>query len=132
MKLKRSPCPVACTLDFIGDKWTLLIIRDLSSGKKRYGKLQSSPENIPTNILANRLSRLLENKIITKEAYQNNPVRYEYSLTEKGSELKPILGAMAKWGEKYIEGSKAMIINSAAAGARRASMALTAPVVRAV
>ncbi len=112
IKFERSPCPVACTLDLIGDKWTLLIVRDLYSGKKRYGQFQSSPENIPTNILASRLNRLLENDIIKKEPYQNNPVRYEYSLTEKGSELMPILGAMVKWGEKYIEGSKAMAMNS--------------------
>ena len=112
VKFERSPCPVACTLDLIGDKWSLLIIRDLFSGKKRYGQFQSSPENIPTNILANRLNRLLENDIIKKEPYQNNPVRYEYSLTEKGGELMPILGEMVKWGEKYIEGSKAMIVNS--------------------
>ena len=111
-KFKRSPCPVACTLDLIGDKWTLLIIRDLFSGKKRYGQFQSSPENIPTNILANRLNLLLENEIIIKEPYQNNPVRYEYSLTEKGTELIPILGAMVKWGEKHIEGSNAMAMNS--------------------
>ena len=109
MKFERSPCPVACTLDYLGDKWTLLIVRDLFSGKKKYGEFQNSPENIPSNILANRLSRLLDNKIIIKEPYQNNPVRYEYSLTEKGNELKPVLGAMVKWGEKHIEGSKAMI-----------------------
>jgi len=109
IKFERSPCPVACTLDILGDKWTLIIVRDLVSGKKRYGELQSSPENIPSNILANRLERLLENKILIKEPYQNNPVRYEYSLTDKGNELKPILGAMVKWGEKYIEGSKAMM-----------------------
>src|SRR5438105_4349626 len=54
----RSPCPVACTLDIIGDRWTLLLIRDLLAGKKRYGEFLASPERIPTNILAERLKRL--------------------------------------------------------------------------
>jgi DNA-binding HxlR family transcriptional regulator len=106
---ERSPCPVACTLDILGDKWTLLIIRDLFAGKKRYGEFQDSPENIPSNILANRLNRLLEHQIIFKKPYQNNPVRYEYSLTEKGKELGIILKAMVAWGEKNIAGSKAMM-----------------------
>lgn len=108
-EFERSPCPVACTLDILGDKWTLLVVRDLFTGKKRYGELQKSPENIPSNILANRLGRLLEHQIITKKSYQNNPVRYEYSLTQKGKELRTILNAIVAWGEKSIEGSKAMM-----------------------
>jgi len=108
-EFERSPCPVACTLDILGDKWTLLIVRDLFTGKKRYGEFQDSPENIPSNILANRLGRLFEHQIIIKKPYQNNPVRYEYSLTEKGKELGIILKAIIAWGEKNIEGSKAMM-----------------------
>ncbi|VAW92315.1 Transcriptional regulator, HxlR family [hydrothermal vent metagenome] len=105
----RSPCPVACTLDILGDKWTLLVVRDLFVGKKTYGEFQKSPEKIPTNILADRLKRLLEFGIISKTPYQQNPLRYEYSLTVKGRELGPILKAMVAWGEKHVPGSKALM-----------------------
>ncbi|WP_457664845.1 winged helix-turn-helix transcriptional regulator [Thiolapillus sp.] len=106
---KRSPCPVACTLDILGDKWTLLVIRDLFAGKKTYSELQGSPEKIPTNILADRLKRLVEHEIIAKEPYQTRPVRYQYVLTAKGKELGSVLKAMVRWGEKHIPGSKARI-----------------------
>ena len=107
--LKRSICPVANTLDIIGDKWTLLIIRDLFVGKTTYKAFQESPEGIPTNILADRLKRLELYGIVAKEPYQSNPVRYNYLLTIKGKELEPVLLAMKQWGEKHISGSKAMM-----------------------
>jgi len=103
----RSTCPVACTLDIVGDKWTLLIVRDLFAGKKTYGDFQQSPEKIPTNILADRLKRLQRHGIVTRRPYQERPVRYEYLLTPKGKELGPVLKAMVKWGEKHVPGSKA-------------------------
>ena len=102
---KRSICPVACTLDILGDKWTLLVVRDLIMGKKTYSEFQQSPESIPTNILAERLKRLQAQGVVTKEKYQDRPVRYEYSLTEKGRALGPVLLAMVKWGNRYIEGT---------------------------
>jgi DNA-binding HxlR family transcriptional regulator len=107
---KRSPCPVASTLDIIGDKWTLLVIRDLFAGKKTYSEFQGSPEKIPTNILADRLKRLSEYKIIEKRPYQTHPVRYEYTLTAKGRDLGIVLKAMAHWGETHLPGTKAMIV----------------------
>ncbi len=103
----RSPCPITNTLDLLGDKWTLILIRDLFFGKRTYGDFQSSPEGIPTNILAERLKRLLENGIISKEAYQDRPVRYAYTLTKKGEALGPIVEEIAVWGLKYIEGTEA-------------------------
>jgi len=105
----RSTCPVACTLDIVGDKWTLLIVRDLFAGKKTYGDFQQSPEKIPTNILADRLKRLRRHGIVTRHPYQERPIRYEYLLTPKGKELGPVLKAMVKWGEKHVPGSKAAI-----------------------
>ncbi len=108
-KFKRSPCPVACTLDIIGDKWTLLVVRDLFAGKKTYSEFQGSPENIPTNILADRLKRLLAYDIVIKEPYQMHPVRYEYALTAKGRDLGLLLEAMVHWGEKHVPGSRALI-----------------------
>ena len=102
---KRSPCPVACTLDLLGDKWTLLVVRDLLLGQHTYKSLQMSPERIPSNILADRLKRLEREGIVRKELYQERPPRYEYHLTEKGQELGPVLHAMLTWGSTYVPGT---------------------------
>lgn len=101
----RSPCPVACTLDLLGDKWTLLVVRDLLLGKTTYTEFQRSPEGIPTNILAERLKRLEAAGIIDKSGYQERPVRYAYRLTRKGRDLRSVLSAMIDWGNKYIPGT---------------------------
>lgn len=101
---RRSECPVACTLDVIGDRWTLLVIRDIFKGKKRYNDFLASPERYPTNILANRLKRLEEEAIIEKNLYNEHPPRSEYILTDKGLELGKVLEAMYHWGSKNILG----------------------------
>jgi DNA-binding HxlR family transcriptional regulator len=98
---ERSCCPITNGLDIFGDKWTLLIIRDLMLGKRRYQHLISSPENIASNILADRLKRLQLAGLINRRAYQQNPARYEYVLTEKGKDLKPVLEAIIGWGKKH-------------------------------
>jgi DNA-binding HxlR family transcriptional regulator len=102
----RSPCPIACVLDILGDKWTLLVIRDLLFNKHRFGEFVASPEGIPTNILADRLKRLEAEGIVKKEPYQSNPVRMEYFLTSKGAELGKVLGAMRTWAEHHVAGVK--------------------------
>ena len=102
---KRSPCPVACTLDILGDKWTLLVIRDLFLGKSTYSEFQGSPEKMPTNILAERLKRLERAEILVREQYQQRPARYAYKLTDKGRALGPILAAMGKWANRYVPGT---------------------------
>ncbi len=104
-EFKRSACPVANLLDVLGDKWTLLVIRDLVIGKKTYKEFQDSPEGIPTNILAERLKRLQLANIIERTQYQERPVRYAYSLTDKGRDLQPVLHEMVKWGNKYVPGT---------------------------
>lgn len=104
----RSPCAVANTLDLIGDKWSLLVVRDLFRGLSTYKELQNSPERIPTNILADRLKRLEDSGLIAKSAYQEHPVRYAYRLTEKGKALREVLGAFARWGKKHIPGSRTL------------------------
>jgi DNA-binding HxlR family transcriptional regulator len=101
----RSPCPVAVTLDILGDKWTLLVVRDLFRGLKRYGEFLESPEGIPTNILADRLKRLEKYGVIEKKAYQDNPPRYEYGLTKKGLALGPVLKSIITWANDYIPGT---------------------------
>ena len=100
----RSTCPVARVLDILGDKWTLLVIRDLFLDKHRYGEFVKSPEGIPTNILAERLKRLEAAGIIKKVLYQSNPPRAEYFLTSKGADLGKVLGTMRKWAERHVPG----------------------------
>lgn len=103
---RRSSCPIAGALDLIGDKWTLLVIRDLLFlGNRKFGELQSSPEKIPTNLLSDRLRRLEEHGLVVKEAYQERPPRYEYRLTAKGADLFPVLRALAQWANRHIPGT---------------------------
>jgi DNA-binding HxlR family transcriptional regulator len=101
----RSTCPIAVTLDFLGDKWTLLVIRDLFLGKRTYGELLKSPEKIPTNILAERLKRLEKAGLVEKKPYQERPVRHAYTLTAKGHDLKGVLKAILLWADKHIPGT---------------------------
>ena len=103
-EFRRSPCPVANGLDVVGDKWSLLIIRDMLHGKRTYGEFAASPEGIPTNILADRLRRLEDEGIITRSAYQERPVRYAYALSAKGKDLGEVVLAFVKWGRKHIPG----------------------------
>ena len=103
----RSPCPIANALDIFGDKWTLLVLRDLFTGKSTFGDFQSSPEGIPTNILADRLKRLQAYGLIDKKPYQQRPLRYAYALTAKGRSLGPVLKEMSDWGKKNIAGTQA-------------------------
>lgn len=104
----RSPCAVACSLDLIGDKWSLLVVRDLLRGNVTYKEMQNSPERIPTNILADRLRKLEGAGIVAKTAYQEHPVRYAYGLTEKGKGLRDVLGALVRWGKKNIAGTRTL------------------------
>lgn len=101
----RLPCPLASSLDLIGDKWSLLVVRDLFFGKKTFGEFQKSAEKIPSNILAERLKRLENSGIIQKSAYQQRPVRYRYQLTQKGKDLGVVMRALVDWGNKYIPGT---------------------------
>ena len=104
----RSSCAVASTLDLIGDKWSLLVIRDLLHGRHTYGEILQSPEGIPTNILADRLARLEDAGIIASEPYQDRPVRYAYSLTPKGRDLGDVVLALVRWGRKHIPGTRTL------------------------
>ena len=106
----RSNCAVASTLDIIGDKWSLLVIRDLFAGKSTYGELLAADERVPTNILADRLRRLEDAGIIAKSAYQERPVRFAYTLTPKGKDMGEILIAIVRWGRKHLPGTVALDI----------------------
>jgi DNA-binding HxlR family transcriptional regulator len=95
---RRSPCPVACSLDILGDRWTLLIIRDLVLGRTRFRDFSASPEGIPTNILSDRLERLLQHGIAEQIPAPDGTKRFAYRLTEKGKALLPVLKALRDWG----------------------------------
>jgi len=100
-------CPILYGMGMFGDKWTLLIIRDiLFMGKRYYSEFLNSEENISTNILADRLASLEKNAIISKTLDKTNRSKYIYNLTEKGKELLPVMLSIFDWSEKYDEKTK--------------------------
>ncbi|MEM7346004.1 MAG: helix-turn-helix domain-containing protein [Chloroflexota bacterium] len=106
IRQRRSDCPISAVLDILGDKWTLLIIRDVMiDDRHKYNEFAAMKEGIPTNILADRLKRLVDYDILEKRPYQDRPVRYEYYLTDKGKELEPVVMAMATWGLNNVPGT---------------------------
>lgn len=94
-------CPVETTLTLIGDKWKVLILRDLMPGKKRFGELKKSIGTVSQKVLTAQLRDMEANGLLTRTVYAEVPPRVEYSLTELGQSLKPILEAMQNWGEAY-------------------------------
>lgn len=99
MTERRSNCPLACALDIIGDKWTLLVLRDMLVAKKsKFDEFLQSPEKIATNILTDRLQKLESAGLITKEQYGTHRKRMAYFLTDKGKTLIPVLKHIADWG----------------------------------
>jgi DNA-binding HxlR family transcriptional regulator len=98
----RSQCPVARTLDLIGDRWSLLIVRDMLSGSSKFQQFLASPENIPTNVLSSRLKLLESSGLIKATLYQRHPPRFAYTLTDKGKKLASVIRAIADWGESSI------------------------------
>ena len=101
----RSACPVARTLDLLGDRWSLLI-RDMLSGSSKFQQFLASPENIPTNVLSSRLKMLESSGLIRATLYQRHPPRFAYTLTEKGKKLAPVIRAIADWGESNVQNSR--------------------------
>lgn len=104
---RRSPCPVACALDVFGDRWTLLVIRDLILGRSRFKDFVASPEGIPTNILSDRLKRLQSHQIVAQVRDSAGSRHLAYRLTEKGTALMPVVKAMKDWGLTWQKGTKA-------------------------
>jgi len=107
--VRRSPCPVACSLDIMGDRWTLLVIRDLLLGRSRFRDFTASPEGIPTNILSDRLERLLHHGIVAQTPAHDGTKRFAYVLTEKGKALQPVLKAMRDWGLAWDRKTRALL-----------------------
>lgn len=101
---KRSDCPISSALDIVGDKWSLLIIRDIVfTGKHTYNEFLKSEEKIATNILADRLMLLEEAGILTKEEHPDSKAKYFYRLAPKGIDLLPVLVEMILWSDKYLK-----------------------------
>lgn len=100
-KNNLPPCPVETTLTLIGDKWKVLIIRDLREGTKRFGELKKSLTGISQKVLTANLRDMEENGLLTRETFPEVPPRVEYTLTALGCSMFPILDAMAAWGAEY-------------------------------
>jgi DNA-binding HxlR family transcriptional regulator len=99
---RRSTCPISNALEFVGDRWTLLVIRDLMfAGKRHFREFLLSEEAISSNVLADRLNALVENGIVTKSGDPSHSQKAVYSLTEKGLDLLPVIVAMSAWSQKH-------------------------------
>ncbi len=94
-------CPVETTLTLIGDKWKVLILRDLMPGTKRFGELKKSVGNVSQKVLTAQLRAMEKSGLVNRKVYAEVPPRVEYSLTELGKSLKPILDSLWSWGEEY-------------------------------
>ncbi|ACC98551.1 putative transcriptional regulator [Elusimicrobium minutum Pei191] len=101
MKKKLPLCPVEVTLFLIGDKWKVLIIRDLINGTKRFGELKKSIGSVTQKVLTSNLREMEKHGLVLRKVYAEVPPRVEYSLSEKGLSLRPVLDSLYKWGEKY-------------------------------
>ena len=112
-------CSVAKALEVIGERWSLLIVRSVMHGNRRFGEMQESL-GIARNVLSARLQRLVDEEILERRAYQESPPRYEYFLTEKGLDLWPALIALLHWGDRYSpgpEGPRRLIVHKECGGA---------------
>lgn len=96
---------IAAAMEIIGNKWTALILRDLANGPKRFSELEKSVGSINPRTLSQRLDDLEKHNIITKQSFSETPPRIEYTLTQKGEDLVPVLKQMAAWGDKYYDAS---------------------------
>jgi DNA-binding HxlR family transcriptional regulator len=113
--LAAQPCPVARTLDVVGEWWTLLIVRDAVLGARRFEDFKAM--GIADNVLSARLKKLTEAGILKRRRYQTHPDRYEYLLTEKGYGLAPVVLALRSWGKRFTKGAdKSSIVHNACGG----------------
>lgn len=105
---RRSPCPIANTLDLIGDRWTLLVVRDLFAGRTRYAEFARAPERIASNILSQRLAALVAHGLVERHK-DDDGGHPRYALTERGRSLRPVLEALRDWGLERIEGTEVRV-----------------------
>jgi len=115
---RKVRCPVANSLELVGDRWTLLVVRDLLKGKSRFSELRESVEGIPPAILSARLRLLESSGVVVRRQYQDNPPRSAYRLTAKGHALGVVVGALASWGEQFAESDLALVDGECGHGVR--------------
>lgn len=104
-RAQRSPCPIATTLDIVGDRWTLVVLRDMLTGKKRFSEFLDSPERITTSVLTDRLAAMEAAGLVDRAPYRQRPARYEYALTPMGRDLLPVLQEMCRWANRHVPGT---------------------------
>jgi DNA-binding HxlR family transcriptional regulator len=102
-------CPVAKSLELLGERWTLLIVRDLLRNPRRFQDLQQSLNGIAPNVLSERLKVMEEHGIVARRFYSDHPPRAEYTLTERGKELGVVVGALAVWGSRHLHKQTALV-----------------------
>jgi DNA-binding HxlR family transcriptional regulator len=102
-KIYGQRCPVAKTLEVVGDRWTLLVIRDLLGGTRRFRDLQAGLPGLAPNILSERLKLMEAHGLVSRRFYSDHPPRAEYELTDKGRELGTVVGALAAWGTRHVD-----------------------------
>lgn len=102
-------CPVAKSLELVGDRWTLLLVRDLLQGPQRFQDFQTSLKGIPPNVLSDRLKRMEEHGLVARRFYSEHPPRAEYTLTDTGRELGVVVGALATWGARHVHRESALV-----------------------
>ena len=100
-KIYGQRCPVAKTLELVGDRWTLLVVRDLLGGARRFQDLQAGMPGLAPNILSERLKLMEKHALVSRRFYSDHPPRAEYALTAKGKELGVVIGALADWGSRH-------------------------------
>ena len=100
-KIYGQRCPVAKTLEIVGDRWTLLVVRDLLGGARRFQYLQAGLPGLAPNIVSERLKLMEEHALVSRRFYSKHPPRAEYELTAKGRELGVVIGALAEWGSRH-------------------------------
>ena len=101
-KIYGQRCPVAKALELVGDRWTLLLVRDLLGGTRRFQDLEASLPGIAPNILSDRLKLMEKHRLVRRRFYSDHPPRAEYALTDKGRELGTVVGALAAWGSRHV------------------------------
>jgi DNA-binding HxlR family transcriptional regulator len=116
--VRAEQCPVANTLDLVGDRWTLLVVRDLLRGKSRFSDLRESVEGIPPAVLSSRLKDLEAAGVVTRRLYQEHPPRAMYQLTHKGHGLGVVVGALATWGEQHAPSDLSLVDDECGHGIR--------------
>ena len=100
-KLSRTACPIEATLSLISDKWKILILRDLLTGTKRFGELKKSIGSISQKVLTSNLRAMEDDGLVVRQVYAEVPPRVEYTLTERGESLRPVIDAIRIWGEEH-------------------------------